>query len=317
MTLWLEEETSSTTGLHEEATSLSRCKATAMPILTAIAILSGLTVALATLLVLANKKLRITEDPRIDRVEQMLPHANCGACGYLGCRAFAEALARGEVLPAQCTVATAEARTRIAAFLGVAVGEQEKWVARLACAGGTNEARKRARYAGIQSCQAAALVAGGGKSCFWGCLGFADCEAICQFDAIDMSRHSLPIVQEEKCTACGDCVDACPKDLFSLHPVSHRLWVACNNQEAGDQLLEYCQVACTACKRCALDARGELVTMQDNLPVIDYTKEYRTQTPIQRCPTGAIVWIEAGGSIIKGAASHKIIRREALEDAPT
>ena len=288
-----------------------------MPILTAIAILCGLTVAVATLLVLANKKLRVTEDPRIDRVEQMLPHANCGACNYPGCRAFAEALTRGDVLPAQCTVAAEETRLRIAEFLGVGVGEQEKRSVRLACAGGTNVARKQARYAGIQSCKAAALVAGGGKSCFWGCLGFGDCEVACRFEAIVMSRHSLPIVQEAKCTACGDCVDACPKDLFTLHPVNHRLWVACKNQESGDRILEHCQVACTACKRCVLDALGELVTMQDNLPVIDYSKDHRTQVPIQRCPTGAIVWVEADGSVIKGPASHKIIRREALEDAPT
>ena len=288
-----------------------------MPILTAIAILSGLTLTLATLLVLANKKLRVIEDPRIVRVEQMLPQANCGACGFIGCRTFAEALTKGEALPGQCTVASDEQRMHIAAFLGVAVGEQEKWVARLACAGGTNVAHKRAHYAGIQSCQAAALVAGGGKSCFWGCLGFGDCEAICQFNAITISRHLLPIVQEEKCIACGDCVETCPKDLFSLLPASHRLWVACKNQEAGDQLLEYCQVACTACKRCAIDAHGDLVTMQDNLPVIDYTKDHHTQTPIQRCPTGAIVWIEANGNIIKGTASRKIIRREALEDAPS
>ncbi len=288
-----------------------------MPILTAIAIMTGLTVALATLLVLANKKLRVIEDPRIDRVEQMLPRANCGACNYPGCWAFAEALTRGEVFPAQCTVAAEEARLRIAEFLGIDVGEQEKRSVRLACAGGTNVARKQACYAGIQSCQAAALVAGGGKSCFWGCLGFGDCEVACQFDAIVMSRHSLPIVQEAKCTACGDCIDACPKDLFTLHPVNHRLWVACKNQESGDQILEYCQVACTACKRCVLDALGELVTMQGNLPLIDYSKEHRTQTPIQRCPTGAIVWIEADGSVIKGPASRKIIRMEALEDAPS
>ncbi len=118
--------------------------------------------------------------------------------------------------------------------------------------------------------------------------------------------------------ACGDCVDACPKDLFALQPTSHRLWVACKNQETGDHLLEYCQVACTACKRCAIDALDELVTMQHNLPVIEYSKNHRTQTPIQRCPTGAIVWIEADGSVIKGPASRKIMHRgEALEDAPT
>ncbi len=92
-------------------------------------------------------------------------------------------------------------------------------MARLACAGGTNVARNRARYEGLESCRAAALVAGGGKGCFWGCLGLADCAVVCDFDAIRMDAHELPVVDEAKCTACGDCVEACPKDLFSIHPV--------------------------------------------------------------------------------------------------
>ncbi len=194
--------------------------------LTAVGALSGLTIVLASLLVLANKKLYVWEDPRIDQVEDMLPHANCGACGLPGCRPFAEALVRGETTPAHCTVSDDAGRSAIAAFLGVEVGTAERRVARLACAGGTNVARDRARYEGLASCAAAALVAGGGKGCFWGCLGLADCAIACDFDAIHMTPEGLPVVDEAKCTACGDCVDACPKDLFSLHPVSHRLWVA-------------------------------------------------------------------------------------------
>lgn len=284
-----------------------------MPILIAISALGGLTLLLAIMLIMANKKLYVYEDPRIDEVEDMLPHANCGACGYPGCRPFAEALVSQEALPGKCTVSSEEERAAIADYLGVSLGAEEKQVARLACEGGINVARNRANYQGIPTCQGASLVSGGGKGCFWGCLGHGDCERVCDFDAIIMNEFGLPVVDEEKCTACGDCVEVCPKDLFTLQPVSRRLWVACKNLEAGDGILEDCQVACTACGKCAMDAPGDLIVMENNLPIINYTENHNTQIPIQRCPTGAIIWIDEKLGAIKGRESKKIIRKESRE----
>ena len=288
-----------------------------MLFLTAVGALSGLTFILATALVLANKKLYVYEDPRIDVVEEMLPHANCGACGFPGCRPFAEALTTGAALPGKCTVSSGEERAEIASFLGVDVGAEEKLVARLACAGGTNVARNHARYHGEQTCRSAARVAGGGKGCFWGCLGLGDCDEVCDFDAIHMNEHKLPVVNEALCTACGDCVEVCPKDLFSLHKESHRLGVACSSQQAGDEVLEDCEVACTGCARCEMDAPRGLISMKMSLPVVDYSRAHKTQTPIERCPTGAIVWIDPKAGPVKGPAAKKIIRKGTLRDAPT
>ena len=264
---------------------------------------------LALMLVVANRKLYVYEDPRIDVVEDLLPHANCGACGYPGCRPFAEALVSGKMLPGKCTVSSEEGKASIASYLGVALGAEEKKVARLACAGGTNVAQNIALYKGMESCQAASLVSGGGKGCFWGCLGFGDCMRVCDFDAIHMDAHNLPVVDVDKCTACGDCVEICPKDLFSIQPVSHQLWVACKNLEKGDEVLEQCDVACTACGRCAMDAPGDLIVMQNNLPVINYSLDHQTQVPIQRCPTGAILWMDRKLGEIKGRESKKIVRK--------
>jgi len=282
----------------------------------AVLTLAALCFLFASLLVLAHRILHVDEDPRIDAVQQMLPGTNCGACGYPGCLGLSQALVEGEVLPGKCTVMNEYERDEVAEFLGVDAGAEEKVVARLACAGGTNTARNRAEYAGIPSCRGAELVAGGGKACFWGCLGLSDCEVVCDLDAIYMNEHGLPVVIEDRCTACGDCVDACPKDLFSLHPQSHRLWVACRSLEAGDELLDDCEVACTACGRCAMDAPG-LVTMESNLPVVDYEGNHATQVPIQRCPTGAIVWIDAKAGPVKGPAASKIIRKGVRGDART
>jgi electron transport complex protein RnfB len=276
-----------------------------IPILT----LGLLTLALAGLIAVANKKLYVYEDPRIDQVEDMLPHANCGACGFPGCRPFAEALVAGQILPGKCSVSSDEGRAAIASFLGVALGAEEKRVARLACNGGMNVAINQAYYKGVSTCQAATLISGGGKACSWGCLGYGDCEVVCDFDAISMNEFGIPVVDVQKCTACGDCVEACPKGLFSIHPISHRLWVACKSLEAGDEVLDVCDVGCTACGKCAMDAEDNMITMVKNLPVINYSKNHKTQDPIQRCPTGAIVWLDDKDGIIKGKEAKKIIRK--------
>ena len=172
-----------------------------------------------------------------------------------------------------------------------------------------NVAINQAYYKGISTCQAATLISGGGKACSWGCLGYGDCEVVCDFDAISMNEFGIPVVDVQKCTACGDCVEACPKGLFSIHPISHRLWVACKSLEAGDEVLDVCDVGCTACGKCAMDAEDNMITMVKNLPVINYSKNHKTQDPIQRCPTGAIVWLDDKDGIIKGKEAKKIIRK--------
>ena len=280
-------------------------------IVIAVGFMASLGLLLATVLVIANRRLYVYEDPKIDDVEELLPSANCGACGTAGCRAFAEKVVAGEIQPGACTVNSAEMNQIIADYLGVELGDHDKQVARLACAGGSNVARRHGDYQGVESCRAAALVSGGGKGCAWGCLGLADCERVCDFDAIVMDRHDLPQVIDDLCTACGDCVDICPRDLFSLQPLSHHLWVACKNLEKGELAEEECVVACNGCGRCAADAPGDLITMENNLAVIDYGRNaLASRIAIERCPTGAIVWLEDG--VHKGQQAVKIVRKEAL-----
>lgn len=283
----------------------------------AVTTLAALSFLFASLLVLAHSKLHVEEDPRIDAAHQLLPQSNCGACGFPGCLGLAEAMVEGSALPGKCTVISEDEREFIAEFLGVDVGAEEKVVARLACAGGTNVSRNRALYRGLRSCRAAALVAGGGKGCFWGCLGLGDCEVVCDPDAIVMNEHELPIVIDDACTACGDCVDACPKDLFSLHPVSHRLWVACKNLELGDAAVEHCEVACDACGKCAVDAPDGVITMVDNLPVVNYEMDHNVRGAIDRCPTGAIVWFDPDRGPVTGRAALRVVRRSARQAVPT
>jgi Na+-translocating ferredoxin:NAD+ oxidoreductase RNF subunit RnfB len=256
-------------------------------------ILGGVGLAFGILIALANAKLKVWEDPRIDAVTDMLPGNNCGACGEAGCRAFAESLVEGKIQPATCTVLGSDDVIDLAEFLGVEAGEANKRVARLLCAGGTDVAIQHAEYRGLQTCKAAVAVSGGGKGCKWGCLGLADCEVVCDFDAIIMNDVGLPVVIPDKCTACGDCVEACPLDLFTIMPLEYNLIVQCKNLLEGDEAEEACQVACTACGRCAADAAPGLIEMVNGLAVIDYSKnELASPDATSRCPTDAIVWVE-------------------------
>lgn len=258
-----------------------------------VAILGGVATVFGALISVANARFRVWEDPRIDGVRDLLPGADCGACGQAGCRAFAEAVLSGSVQPAECTVMGPDEREDVATYLGIAAGDADRRVARLLCAGGRDVAPYKASYHGIESCAAAAAVTGGGKGCTWGCLGYADCAVVCDFDAIVMSSVGLPVVSPEQCTACGDCVEACPLDLFVLMAEDHHLLVQCKSLLRGEAAEAVCSVACNACGRCAIDAQPGLIQILDGLAVVDYESiELENPKAIERCPTGAIVWLE-------------------------
>lgn len=260
---------------------------------TAIGFLLSLASCLAVVLAIANSKLKVFEDPRIDVVNDMLPGANCGACGFPGCRGFAEKVVNGEVQPSGCPVGGALTAGAVADFLGVEAGEAVKKTARLLCAGGSDVAAQTAEYAGYPTCRAASIVGGGGKACRYGCMGYGDCKDVCTFDAIVMSPSGLPIIDVEKCTSCGDCVKICPKNVLEILPLDQKLLVQCKSELEGDEMLEQCTVACTACGRCVADAPQGLLKMKNNLPVINNELlGLQTKAAILRCPTGAITWVE-------------------------
>lgn len=261
-------------------------------ILIAAALMGGLGFFLAAVLAVAYRFLAVPEDPRIGEVEKLLPGNNCGACGEPGCRAFAEKLVAGGAKPSQCTPSSAQRLDAIAEYLGVDVGAVEKCVARLRCAGGHRESRGEARYQGRSTCSAAVLVGGGGKACAWGCLGEGDCATACTFGAIEMNANGLPVVDPDRCTACGACVPACPRHLFVLQPLAQPLVVQCSAPLAGEAARSVCAVACDACGRCATDAAAGLIQMKNNLPEVDpQGGSLAHPRATRRCPTGAIRWV--------------------------
>lgn len=260
-------------------------------LLTAGSIMGGLALFFGTILAYSYRFLRVEEDPRIDVIEDALPGSNCGACGAPGCRAFAERLVAGDAAPGNCTVSSQEYVDFIAGLLGVDAGRSEKRVARLHCAAGEGLVRDLADYRGVPSCRAAMVVNSGSRACAWGCMGLGDCERACTFDAIHMNEDGLPVVDVDKCTACNDCVEVCPLNLFTLEPLSQRLIVQCNSPLTGERARNICRVACDGCERCVLDALPGTLKMDHGLPRIEKPDQTSMECTF-RCPTGAIQWVQ-------------------------
>ena len=256
--------------------------------------LSGLGAAAAVILYMAAQKFKVYEDPRIDEVEGVLPGANCGGCGYPGCRAFAEAAVKAEDLSdLNCPVGGNETMQQIASILGQEIEEKDPQVAVVRCAGSFANASAVTRYDGPASCAIEAALYGGETGCHFGCLGKGDCVDACDFEAIFINEDTgLPYVIDEKCTACGACVDTCPRDIIELrkrNKKDRKIYVSCINQDKGALARKVCKVACIGCGKCVKVCPFDAITMENNLAYIDPYKCKLCRKCVPECPTNAIL----------------------------
>ena len=257
-----------------------------------IATLAVLGLLLAIVLYIVAQKFKVEEDPRIDTVEALMPGANCGGCGKAGCRAFAEAAVKEGVGSLFCPVGGNAVMQKVAEALGQTIEAKDPQVAVLRCNGNCEKRKKTSRYEGVASCATVASLYGGETDCMFGCLGYGDCEAACQFDAIKVNPETgLPEVDEEKCTGCGACTKACPKQLLELRnkgPKGRRVYVACRNKDKGAVARKACLNAGIGCGKCAKVCAFEAITVESNLAYIDFTKCRMCRKCVAECPTGAI-----------------------------
>lgn len=259
-----------------------------MEIIVPILTLGGLGLVFGVGLALASKKFCVVTDPRLEKVYEKLPGANCGACGMAGCMGFAEGLIRGVCSVERCVVSEEEAREGIAGILGVKAKTKVKQAAVLHCHGGNKRAKDKFVYSGIKDCISANLVMGGPKACVYGCIGYGSCARACPFGAISMNAEDLPVVDENKCTACGICVAICPKKLFSLVAVSKVYAVRCKSLDLGKKVMEVCSVGCIACRKCEKACPTGAIKVIDNLAVIDYNICDNRGECFKVCPTSCI-----------------------------
>lgn len=222
-------------------------------------------------LALASRAFTVNEDERLEHILEELPGANCGACGYGGCRAYAEAVVEGEEVNL-CTVGGPEAVEIIAEIMGVEADKRAEMRAVVHCQGGTDKCGWRAEYDGEADCRAADITSGGPKACTYGCLGLGSCAEACPFDAITMSEERLPVIDPEKCTACGVCVGVCPRDLISLLEMQYTMYLGCSSRDSTKAVKDACSVGCITCGMCERKDPNEAVVIENALPVLDYEK---------------------------------------------
>jgi electron transport complex, RnfABCDGE type, B subunit len=248
----------------------------------------------AVILYFVAKKFYVYEDPRIDEVEAILPAANCGGCGYPGCRGFADVCVKSDSLDGLlCPVGGNETMKQVAAILGKNAAESVPKVAVVRCNGSCEHRPQQNTYEGVKSCAIAHNLYSGETGCSFGCLGFGDCKIACSFDAITINPDTkLPEIDEDKCTSCGACVKACPKLLIELRkkgPKSRRIYVACRNEDKGALTRKACSVGCIGCTKCEKECQFEAITINKNLAFIDNDKCRLCRKCVDVCPTNSIV----------------------------
>lgn len=258
-------------------------------IIKSVAFMGGVGAVFGVALAVAAKKFAVKTDPKVEAVREALPGANCGACGFAGCMGYAEAVvADPNLSPGMCSPGKADVAALVAKITGKVAPEVVPMVATIYCRGDECKASRRMKYDGVKDCRAAILVAGGDKTCQYGCLGYGACAKACPFGAIKMSKENLPVVDREKCTACGVCVAACPKTIIALAPAAKKVHVRCSSRDKGPAVKKACEIGCIACGLCAKGCPEGAITMENNLARIDYAKCTHCETCVQLCPQRTI-----------------------------
>ncbi len=238
----------------------------------------------------AGNKLKVEVDPKVQQIEESLPGANCGACGYPGCSGYAKAVAEGKAPITLCSPGGPETEKVIAEIMGV---EHEEGatppVAHVKCSGDNKTVKTNANYKGVLTCNAVHYTTQGDKACVYGCLGYGDCEEACPFDAIFVLEDGLPHVIEDKCTGCGLCAEACPRDIIEMVPRNAKIFVNCVSYDFGPDVSKVCKKGCIGCSLCARMTNNVVIKMEDKLAVVDFNEPYEGDSSVaDKCPTKVI-----------------------------
>jgi len=258
-------------------------------ILSSVLWLGGMGLIFGAVLAYAAKKFEVPVDPKIEQIRQVLPGANCGGCGYAGCDDLARAIGANEVKASACSSLSAEKLAQIAQITGLDTGEVCRKKAHIKCAGIGEASKRKFKYHGIESCREAMIVMQGDKVCEFGCMGYGTCAKVCPNNAIITDPDTGHMkVDESKCGGCGLCVKACPKNIIELVDANQNIRLCCKSSKKGKEAREVCTASCIGCGICEKQCQYGAITIENNLPVIDFKKCSGCGVCIEKCPTKAI-----------------------------
>ena len=257
-------------------------------IIFAIVSIGGLGIIFGAILGFASKIFAVDEDPRVGMVQECLPGANCGGCGYPGCGGLAAAIVAGKAPVNSCAPGGAKAAAAIAEVMGVVAEETEPMVAFVKCGGTCDKAQNKYEYDGIDDCIMASQLAGASsKACAYGCMGLGSCVKACKFDAIKI-ENGVAVVNPDLCVACGKCVSTCPKKIIDLVPKKKKVKVQCSSKDMGKAVMSVCSAGCIGCKMCEKTCKFDAIHVIDNIAVIDYDKCKNCGMCANKCPKKVI-----------------------------
>lgn len=255
----------------------------------------------------AAKKFAVEVDPRELAAMEVLPGANCGACGFPGCAGYAKALVAGTVDLNQCPPGGADVVAKLARILGVEAAAAARELAVVLCQGDNLKAQVKYQYLGLADCTAAQKIAGGPKACPGGCLGLGSCQRVCPFDAIEMTANGLAVINRDKCTGCRKCIAVCPRNVIRMTPYESQVHVLCNSHDKGAMVRKYCQIGCIGCHICKKTI-PDAYKIEDFLATVVYGQDAEAAEAIDKCPTKCIRDFSVGypeGSKLLPAAADK------------
>lgn len=252
-------------------------------IIYAVAVLGALGIVFGALLGLAAKIFKVDIDERIPEIVEALPGANCGACGFPGCSQLAVIISKGEAPVNACTVGGNKSAEKIAEIMGAEFRGDSVKKAFVKCLGTGEKSKDKFIYDGISDCRAAHNLSNGNKSCQYSCLGLGSCKNACNFDAITIDDDVVKI-NKAKCTSCGKCAVACPRDVIELLPERMHAKVVCNSKSKGTEVRSICEVGCIACKICQKACPVDAIKIESNLAKIDGDKCTACGLCVSKCP---------------------------------